>query len=83
MDIGTFLMLLFAFSVISGLFTEAIKKIINDKANLSYNLIALCVALIVGSVGTSIYYQLNSIPFDLNNLAANLIKLSFDEDISK
>lgn len=68
MDIGTFLMLLFAFSVISGLFTEAIKKIINDKANLSYNLIALCVALIVGSVGTSVYYQLNSISFDLNNI---------------
>ena len=68
MNIGTFLMLLFAVSVISGLFTEAIKKIISDKANLSYNLIALCVALIVGSVGTSIYYQLNNISFELNNI---------------
>lgn len=68
MDIGTFLMLLFAFSVISSLFTEAAKKLISDKANFSYNIIALCIALIVGSAGTSIYYQLNSISFDLNNI---------------
>jgi Na+-driven multidrug efflux pump len=61
-------MLLSSFSVISGLFTEGIKKIVSDKANLSYNLIALCVALVVGSVGTAIYYQLNSIPFDVNNI---------------
>lgn len=68
MNVGTFLMLLFAFSVISALFTETVKKIVSDKANLSYNLIALCIALIVGSVGTSIYYQLNNIPFDINNI---------------
>lgn len=68
MNMEIFLMLLFAFAVISGLFTEGIKKIINDKANLSYNLIALCTALIVGVVGTGIYYQLNNIPFDTNNI---------------
>lgn len=68
MDITTFLMLLFAFSVISSLFTEGVKKLMNDKTNLSYNLIALCVALIVGSVGAAIYYQLNNIGFDANNI---------------
>lgn len=68
MNISMFMMLLFAFSVISGLFTEAIKKVVNDKANLSYNLIALCVAMIVGVVGTSIYYQLNNIDFTINNI---------------
>lgn len=68
MNIGTFLMLLFAFSLISGLFTEGVKKIINDKANLSYNLIALIIALIVGAVGTGIYYQLNNIDFNTNNI---------------
>jgi hypothetical protein len=31
-------------------------------------LIALCVALIVGSVGTGIYYQLSNIPFNTNNI---------------
>ena len=68
MDISTFLMLLFAFYIISSLFTESIKKIVSDKKNLSYNLIALCVALIVGSAGTGIYYQLNNIPFSVNNI---------------
>lgn len=68
MNISTFLMLLFTFSVISGLFTEAIKKLMSDKANLSYNLIALVIALIVGTVGTSIYYQLSNMSFDINNI---------------
>lgn len=68
MTTSTFLMLLSAFSIISGLVTEAIKKLISDKANLSYNLIALVVALIVGSVGCGIYYQLNGILFTVNNI---------------
>ena len=63
-----FLMLLTAFSVISGLITEAIKKVVNDKANLSYNILALCVALVVGSAGCGIYYQLNGILFTVNNI---------------
>lgn len=68
MDISTFLMLLFAFSVISSLCTEAVKKLIDDKANFSNNLIALCMAFIVGIVGTVIYYQLNNFAFDTNNI---------------
>lgn len=68
MNITTFLMLLFTFSVISSLFTECVKKVVNDKANLSYNLIALCIALVVGCSGTAIYYQLNNIVFDVNNI---------------
>lgn len=68
MNITTFLMLLSAFSIISGTCTEAVKKMVNDKANLSYNIVALCIALVVGSVGTGIYYQLNDILFDVNNI---------------
>lgn len=68
MSMEIFLMLLFAFSVISGLFTECIKKMMNDKANLSYNLIALFTSLVVGCVGTAIYYQLNGMSFDTNNI---------------
>ena len=63
-----FLILLSAFSVISGLVTEAIKKLVNDKANFSYNILALCVALIVGCVGCGLYYQLNEILFTINNI---------------
>lgn len=64
----TFLMLLSAFSVISGLVTEGIKKIAQDKTNLSYNIVTLIVSLIIGSCGCGIYYQLNEVPFDVNNI---------------
>lgn len=68
MNINMFLMLLFAFSVISSLFTEGTKKLLDDKSNFSYNLIALIISLIVGTVGSGIYYQLNDIPFNVNNI---------------
>lgn len=68
MNVTTFLILLSAFSVLSGLVTEAVKKVVSDKANMSYNIIALIVSLIVGGVGCAIYYQLNAIPFDINNV---------------
>ena len=63
-----FLMLLSAFSVLSGLVTEAVKKLISDKANMSYNLVALIVALVIGCGGCAIYYQLNEILFTVNNI---------------
>lgn len=68
MDTTTFLMLLSSFSIISSLITEGIKKLITDKINFSYNLIALIVALIVGGVGSGVYFQLNGIPFTTNNI---------------
>ena len=68
MTITTFLMLLSSFSVLSGLVTEGIKKLISDKANMSYNIIALIVSLIIGGVGCAIYYQLNAISFNLDNI---------------
>ena len=68
MTTTTFLMLLSAFSVLSGLVTEGVKKLISDKANMSYNIIALIVSLIIGGVGCAIYYQLNAISFNLDNI---------------
>lgn len=68
MNTVTFLILLSAFSVLSSLVTEGIKKIASDKANLSYNIVALIVALIIGGIGCGIYYQLNAIPFNTNNI---------------
>ena len=68
MTTTTFLMLLSSFSVLSGLVTEGIKKLISDKANMSYNIIALVVALVIGGAGSAVYYQLNAIPFNLNNI---------------
>ena len=68
MNSVSFLILLSAFSVLSGLVTEGIKKIASDKANLSYNIVALIVALVIGGIGCGIYYQLNAIPFNTNNV---------------
>lgn len=68
MNTTTFLILLSSFSVITGLVTEGIKNIITDKVNLSYNIVALVTALIVGGCGTAVYYQLIAIPFTVNNI---------------
>lgn len=68
MNITMFLILLSTFSVISGLITEGIKKLIKDKANLSYNIIAIIVSLIVGIVGCVVYYLLNDISFTVDNI---------------
>lgn len=68
MNTSTFLFLLAAFSTITGLVVECIKKIVTDKANISWNVTALIVALIVGGCGCAIYYQLNGIPFTTNNI---------------
>lgn len=67
MNTTMFLILLSAFSVITGLVTETIKKVATDRVYLSYNIVALVTALIVGGCGTAIYYQLNDIPFTTNN----------------
>lgn len=73
MNMTTFLILLSAFSIISSLVTEGIKNMATDKANLSYNLITLAAALIVGGCGTAVYYQLNAIPFTVNNIIYMLL----------
>ena len=68
MDISIFISLLFAFSVITGLIVQGIKKFVSDKQNMSYNILALVVALIVGICGTAIYYQFNSIVYTANSI---------------
>lgn len=68
MNTTIFLILLSSFSVITGLVTETIKKVATDKANLSYNIVAIVTALIVGGCGTAIYYQLNGISFTADNI---------------
>ena len=35
---------------------------------MSYNIVALITALIVGGGGTAVYYQLNAVPFTVNNV---------------
>ena len=68
MNTTMFLTLLSVFSVLSGLIAQGIKKLLSDKANLPFNIVVLIIALIVGTCGTAIYYQLNAIPFTVNNI---------------
>ena len=68
MDVVMFLTLLFAFSVLTSLVMEFVKKFINDKENISYNIITVIIAVVIGGVGTLIYYQLTAIPFTLSNI---------------
>jgi len=68
MTFGLFMFLLAAFSTLTGLVTEAVKKLISDKANYSANILALVIALVIGIIGTGLYYQLMSIEFTLNNV---------------
>lgn len=63
-----FLTLLSCFSAVSALITGGIKNIVTNRADLPYNVVALVTALIVGGGGTAIYYQLNTIPFTVNNI---------------
>ena len=67
MNTTMFLILLSAFSVLSGLVTEGIKNIAADEVNLPYNIVAIVIALTIGGCGTAIYYQLNDILFTVNN----------------
>lgn len=68
MDVIMFLTLLFAFSVLTSLVMEFVKKFINDKENISYNMVTVIIAVVIGGIGTLIYYQLTSLPFTLNNI---------------
>ena len=63
-----FLILLAGFSALSSLVMEGIKKSFLSSKNVSYNVIELIIALIIGTSGTFIYYQLNNILIDTNNI---------------
>lgn len=58
MTVATFLSLLFCFSIVSSLVTEAAKKF---KTNFSSTLLALIIALVIGCGGTVVYYILSNI----------------------
>ena len=68
MSVNMFLGLLAGFTALTTAIVEVIKKVAKDKKNLSYNLTAIITGVIVGTAGTLVYYQLNSIPFEVNNI---------------
>lgn len=64
MTVEIFLALLLGLSTLASLITEAIKKIFNSDGNIT----SFIVSIVVGLVGTLIYYQLGSIDFTFNNV---------------
>ena len=64
MTVEMFLSLLLGFSVLASLVTEAIKKLFNADGNIT----AFVVAIVIGLVGTLLYYQLGNIDFLTNNV---------------
>lgn len=66
MTVEMFLTLLVFFSTATSLITEAFKKLIGDE--IAYNMLVLIIAMVVGCVGTGIYYVLNGIPVDTANV---------------
>ena len=69
MNTNAFIMLLTIYSIATGFVVETIKKLL-DEANKKYasNLLAFIVAIVIGTVGTLVYYQLFGITFDANNI---------------
>lgn len=60
MTIELFLALLSGFSVLTSLIVEAIKNIVGEK-KLPYNIVALCVGMIVGILGCMLQFYFGKI----------------------
>lgn len=74
MTISIFITLLTAFSVITSLFTEALKKMF-DSAGFKYasNILVFIVACVVGIGGTAVYYVFGSIDFNTTNVICMIL----------
>ena len=69
MTIELFIYLLAFFSAVTALVTEGVKKtFLVDAETFVYKIAAIVVAVVVGIVGMFIYYILNSIGIDFNNV---------------
>lgn len=69
MNFVTFVTITGIGSIVSALFTEAIKKwYANAGKNYSANTIALVDAIAVGGIGTAVVYLLAGIPWTINNI---------------
>ena len=85
MSMEVFLLLLGLFAVLTSLVTEGVKtKFLVDIDSVYYNLVALVVSIVIGVVGTLIYYVLNYITIDfrlvifaiLMGLASGLVSMT-------
>lgn len=69
MTVQIFIILLVFFSIITSLVTQAVKKVFDERElNYSSNIVVLIIALIVGCVGTVIYYIMTNVPWSTVNI---------------
>lgn len=69
MTFEVFMLLLTAFSIITSLFVEATKKLLNSlKVNYASNILVLCIAVLVGGFGTAFFYVWNDIAWTAANI---------------
>lgn len=74
MTIALFLTLFTAFSLVTGLLVEALKKLLADtKINIPSNILACAVALVVGIGGTAIAYVFMGIAFNAANVICMIL----------
>lgn len=73
MNVATFMIFLFAFSSISALIVEGVKKLLKDKKNLPSNVFAIVISLIIGIIGMLLFYFFQDIPFTLKNIITAII----------
>lgn len=76
MTVETFLILLTALSIVTGLVTEGMKKLFDSvQAVYASNIMALCVAVVVGGAGTAIFYIVNGIAFTSLNVICLILMM--------
>lgn len=76
MTYEVFIMLVMAFSVITSLFVEAGKKLLDSlKVGYATNILVLCVAIIVGGFGTAFFYVFNNIVFTASNIICIILMI--------
>ena len=84
MTIELFLILLTTLSIVTSLCTEAVKKFL-DSLNFKYasNIVVLCVSIIVGGLGTAVFYLWNNYAWTTLNNYRKSIEGDFVIDIGK
>ena len=74
MTITLFITLLTAFSAITSLCTQGVKKILDEKkVTYASNVLVFVIACIVGIGGTAVYYVLNGVEFDIANITCMIL----------
>lgn len=77
MTFETFLILLAILSVITSLFTEGVKHILDlFKVNYASNIVVLFVSVIVGGVGTVLFYLFNDYAWTTLNIICIFLMVS-------